>query len=138
MTLSKIKSLIANECASYDRVAHGIHHYCCHEPNSTKQCLYLAEDNNRRCKYFEEAILPLDPQLIAIYSADMKAQVSGYDLTRYQKKLITDAIKREAVCPICGRVFSPVTRRQKLCQSCKKHRVREQARIRKQNQRKRA
>lgn len=137
LSSNKIKSLIA-ECAGHDKKAHGILNYCCHELDDTKQCVYFQEDNTRRCCYFEEYVLPLEPETAALYHAELSARAKGYELTRYQKKLAVEAVKLEAKCPECGKVFNPASRRQKLCEFCCKQKIREQARIRKQNQRKRA
>jgi len=135
---NKIKSLIANECAGHDKKAHGISNYCSHEPSDSKQCIYFLEDNTRRCRYFEEAVLPLEPDLEAVYQAELTARAKGYELTKYQRKLVIDARKLEATCSVCGKVFNPVSRRQKACPTCQKQKIREQSRLRKQKQRKRA
>lgn len=102
------------------------------------QCVYFQEDNTRRCTYFEEYVLPLEPETEALYYAELNARARGYELTRYQKKLAVEAVKLEAKCQECGKIFNPKSRRQKLCGLCRKQKIREQARIRKQNQRKRA
>jgi Zn-dependent peptidase ImmA (M78 family) len=135
MNSSKVKTLIINECASYERKGHGIHHYCCHEPGNTKQCIYFVEDNEQRCSRFESAVLPLEPETAALYYAELKANAEGYELTKYQRKLVVDANKIECKCSTCGKVFNPASRRQKNCEYCRKQRIRDQARIRKQNQR---
>lgn len=138
MSSNRIKSLIANECAGYDKKAHGISNYCCHEPDETRQCVYFQEDNTRRCSYLEEYVLPLEPEVQALYHAELNARARGYELTKYQKKLAVEAIKLEAKCQECGKMFNPKSRRQKTCDFCRKQKMREKAKIRKQNQRKRA
>jgi hypothetical protein len=136
MSSNKIKSLIANECASYERKGHGINNYCCNEPGDSKQCLYHTEGNNHCCGYFEDAVLPLEPETAALYRAELKANAEGHELTKYQRKLAVDAIRKEAKCSTCGKVFNPASGRQKNCEYCRKQKIREQARKRKQNQRK--
>jgi len=134
--LSKIKILITKECANHDRTANGITNSCCQGPENSKQCIYFLDNEDPRCKYFEEAVLPLEPELTAVYYAEIKARADGFELNKYQKKLVMDAIKLEAKCQECGKVFNPSSRRQKTCDYCRKWKIREQARIRKQNQRK--
>lgn len=135
MISNKMKRLI-NECACYDYKAHGIQNYCCHEPGELKQCVYYMEDKTQCCRYFEEAVLPLDPETAAIYHAERQASANGYQLTNYQRRLAVEAIKIEVRCVECGKVFNPASRRQKLCDYCRNQRIREQARIRKRKQRK--
>lgn len=135
MSSNKIKSLIVNECAGHDKKAHGINDYCCHEPDETKKCIYFQEDNTRRCGYFEVYVLPLETEIEVLYHAEINARVRGYELTRYQKKLAVEAVKLEAKCHECGKVFNPTSRRQKLCDFCRKQRARERTRQRVKNHR---
>lgn len=112
MISNRMKQLI-NECACYDNKAHGVQNYCCHEPS--EQCFYYLEDNTQRCRHFEEAVLPLDPETAAIYHAERQASANGYQLTNYQKRLAAESINYKVRCVECGKVFNPSSRRQKTC-----------------------
>jgi len=95
-------------------------------------------EDSPHCKYFEESVLPLKKTLEALYHADRKAKVSGYELTESQKQIITEEAatpKPRLKCRQCGQIFQAGSNRQKYCSKCRKWVTREQARNRVQKQR---
>ncbi|SHF64924.1 hypothetical protein SAMN02745218_02791 [Desulfofundulus australicus DSM 11792] len=119
--LAKVRSLVKKECANHDAELNGIRHYCCREPAaSDKRCLYFVLDDVR-CKWFEEAVLPLDSKLEYEYWQ----VVNPYKVNKPR-----DLSKQ---CKMCGKVFSAKSNREVYCDSCKVTARREA--VRKCNQR---
>lgn len=83
-----IRRLVITECANYD------HEYECLPLNGTCYMFTIAFVNSSLCKYFQNAVLPLDPALEAMFS-------------------------RQPVkpCKLCGRKI-PVRGRRAYCEAC--------------------
>ena len=94
-----------------------------------KQCPFVTGEK-ARCKYFEESVLPLEPELQAVYLAERKAEAGGYELTREHKKRIIEAAKPKVKCNRCGGIFDAESNRQKYCAKCRKAISREQTKKR--------
>jgi hypothetical protein len=112
--------LAFRECANYDNKN------CC---VIDKRCLILTGEK-ARCKYFEEFVLPLEPELQAVYWEEPKAEAEGYELTREHKRRIIAAAKPKVKCGRCEGIFDAESNRQKYCAKCKKAIQREQTRKR--------
>lgn len=123
--LSKVKSLVRKECASYSTKENGILDYCCHEPeDSNMRCRYFASPVTW-CVWFEEAVLPLDSKLEYEYW-----QVVNPDCVPNEVSKPRELSKQ---CKMCGKVFSAKSNREVYCDSCKVTARREA--VRKCNQR---
>jgi len=117
----QIKRLIVNECACYSASLNDIKDYCDREYEEDCQCS-LSKD--KRCGYFEKAVLPMNPQLEELYKADIKAKKIGYKLSQEDKENIIEKEspvigKIKLDCQRCGEPFvgNP---RQKYCKLCKR------------------
>lgn len=137
MVSQKVKSLIDDACANFLKQHNGIFDYCLLEPEPAKQCVAI---NGSRCRWLEEAVLPLNANLETLYHAELKAQAGGYELTKLQKSLVVEegrwAGKARVKCNRCGEIFPAGSNREKYCGKCRGIVRREQARQRMQNQRK--
>lgn len=132
----EIYRLVTNECANHEKRFNSFVNACLIRRDL--KCVFFFEDHPR-CKYFEEAVLPLDKQLEALYHADREARARGYELTKRQKRIIAEenawAGKVRAKCERCGEDFPAANNRQKYCTKCRKWVIREQTRIRMQKKR---
>ncbi|GAG59166.1 unnamed protein product [marine sediment metagenome] len=79
----KIRKLVVKECACYSRISNDIKNYCDQEDQEQEDCVCLLF-KDKRCGYFEKAVLPMNPQLEALY----KAKKSGYELSKEDKENI--------------------------------------------------
>ena len=102
-------SLIRNECANYFSSLNSIKNYCC---LTDKTCVYFSE-NKPRCKYFEEAVLPLDKDLEYKYK---------------QERKLSDSII-QASCKNCSRQFIRKSKKEKYCDECKQVRKKQQKKL---------
>ena len=138
-----IRSLVVKECACYDSSTKGIiyiknvpqsitiKNYCDKEQDKDCKCLIFKD---KRCDYFERAVLPINPQLEALYKAEHIAKKVGYKLTEREKEDILE--KKSSVkgkvkihCKRCGKTFLANNYRQQYCEICKKYIRRESTRI---------
>ena len=121
-TEQKIKKLIVDECACYSPNLNGIKHYCDREYDEDCCCRLFKDE---RCGYFERAVLPMNPQLEALY----KAKESGYELPR-EVRDNTSSVKGKVNthCKKCGKNFLADNYRQQYCKICKKYIQRENQR----------
>lgn len=115
-----IKQLISKECANYfpDSGASGkIKDYCCYKD---KTCVFFESNElSVRCKYFENAVLSLNP--------DLQFQ--------YRKERQLGTIELMRTCKRCLQSFAG-NAKQKYCEDCITIRRREQSRLRMQKKRK--
>jgi hypothetical protein len=136
---AEVRKLVSEECASHSRECNGVQNHCC--ARRDERCSFYYGDSSG-CSYFEKAVLPLKPELEAIYHAEKKARAGGYSLTKLQRKLVAEgaewAGKARVVCEDCGQSFPARSNRQKRCERCQKQAIREQNRQRQINKRKRA
>lgn len=103
-------------CCNYSAsVPWGTKHYCWLEPQETKHACVL--QFGKHCRWFLEAVLPLDPALQAEWQRLKKLEADP------------DAppqARRERTCPSCGTQFLPRSNRQLYCPDCGKQRRLEQ------------
>jgi uncharacterized paraquat-inducible protein A len=112
--------LVIRECANHDNKNCFI---------MDKRCRILTGEK-ARCQYFEEFVLPLEPELQAVYMAEIKAEAAGYELTREDKRQIIATAKPRVKCIRCEGIFDAESNRQKYCPRCRKTINREQTRKR--------
>ena len=137
-----VKKLVVNECACYDPSTKGIIYiknipksitikdYCDREHDKDCRCLIFKD---KRCDYFERAVLPMNPQLEALYRAEHIAKIEGHELSDQSKELIVEekssaAGKLKIHCKKCTRAFQANNYRQQYCEKCRKYVRRESTR----------
>jgi len=130
-TIESIKKLV-NGCNHHDKNFNNIKDYCDRESTKSLQCIFFLEDK-ARCEYFEKAVLPMNPQLEALYWSGHQAKQAGYELTDQDKKQIVEkespvAGKLKIHCKRCKKVFLADNYRSQYCDNCKKYLNRERAR----------
>ena len=130
----RIRSLVVNECACYDSSTKGIIYiknipqsitikdYCDREQDKDCRCLIFKD---KRCDYFERSVLPMNPQLEALYKAEHISKEVGYKLTKGEKENILEQEssvkgKVKVHCKKCGKTFLADHYNQKYCKDCKK------------------
>ncbi len=145
--LQSVKRLVRNECACYDPSTNGIIYiknipksitikdYCDREREKDCRCSIFKD---KRCSYFGRAVLPMNPQLEALYIAEHKARQIDYKLSKEDKKRIVEekssvAGKVKIHCKKCGNTFQANNYRQKYCEKCKKIILREKRYFKSQN-----
>ena len=131
-TIESIKKLVTNECAHHDKLQNNIKNHCDGEFTKSLQCIFFLEDK-ARCEYFERAVLPMNPQLEALYRSEHQAKQVGYELTDQDKKQIVEkespiAGKVKIHCKRCKKIFLADNYRSQYCDNCKKYLNREQKR----------
>lgn len=105
------KKLIHNECANYLSGLNHIQNYCC---LLDKPCVFFNDiQENVRCNYFEDSVLPLNPDL----------------QFRYRKNRRLSTVQLMRTCKSCLQPFAG-NKRQKYCAKCIEARRREQSRLR--------
>lgn len=119
-----VKKLVIRDCANYDEVLNNIKDYCCREWTKGYRCIFFIKDN-AICRYFEKAVLPMNPQLEALYQAEHKAKIEGRELSNQSKELIAEekslaAGKVNIHCKRCKKTFQANNYRQQYCDYCKK------------------
>ncbi|MBA7568627.1 hypothetical protein ES695_11360 [Candidatus Atribacteria bacterium 1244-E10-H5-B2] len=129
-----VKKLVVKECAFYDTSTKGIiylknipqsitiKNYCDREHDKDCRCLVF---KYIRCDYFERAVLPMNPQLEALYKAEHIAEEVGYKMTKGDKENILEKEsstkgKVKINCKKCGKTFLANNLRQQYCDYCKK------------------
>ena len=96
-----LKQIIRAECACYFREGHrGVNDWC---ERKDRVCLIFAADF-KRCRYFEEGVLPANPDGAAEY-ADMCGQEGSAPVVK------------KKVCRNCGDAFIPDHNRQVYCKA---------------------
>ena len=130
----QIRSLVVKECACYDSSTKGIIYiknipqsitikdYCNKEHDKDCRCLIFKD---KRCSYFEKAVLPMNPQLEALYKAEYIAKKVGYKLSKREKEDILEKKssvkgKLKILCKKCKKIFLANNRNQKYCDDCKR------------------
>ena len=104
-----IRSLVVKWCANYDR-GYGCLPLDC-------ECYMLGKYwTGAYCRYFREAVLPLDPRLEAALAAD-------------------GAASDFKSCPVCGRAFAPKGRQVYCSPACQAEGNRQKSRARMRNKR---
>lgn len=113
--INKLKRIIKKECANYFTGQNSINHYCCIVDGV---CLFFGDEENERCNYFEEGVLPLDGDLEREYYSELNidCEIKG------------DKPKPRIRCKRCGKHIEANSNRQRYCEKCKKIIKREQAR----------
>jgi len=132
MNINKsIRTLVKKECCCFDKSSNGITNYCDKEPEvSENKCAYFFKAKKpvekgkkfikiyARCSWFERAILPLNPQLEALYKE------RGNKLTKEKEKIIKEkspvAGKIKVHCKRCEKTFLANSYRARYCERCKR------------------
>lgn len=118
---SKVKSLVVGECANNQNEAHGIRNFCwMREKSNHGICLFFSNSEGPKCRYFEEAVLPLDKDLKAIFSSEVLNQ----EMQNGQKRMIRKKCER------CPETFLAKNNRQRFCPACQKWNEKEKTRVR--------
>ena len=129
-TQKLIQRLISNECACYSSTLNDIKNYCDKEKEKDYVCSLF---KNKRCEYFERAVLPMNPQLEALYQAEK----SGYKLPKDDEESISTIKGKVNIhCKRCKRVFLANNYRSRYCENCKRFLRRESTRIAMEKKRK--
>lgn len=124
MNISKsVKKLVIRDCANYDEVLNDIKDYCCLEWTKGYRCIFFLKENTE-CDYFERAVLPMNPQLEALYKAEHKAKEVNYKLTKEDEEQIlkeesSAAGKVKIHCKKCKKTFLADHYNQQYCDDCK-------------------
>jgi len=139
-----VKKLVIKECACYDPSTGGIiykgnkpipitiKNYCDREREKDCRCSIFKD---KRCSYFERAVLPMNPQLEALYIAEHKAKEVNYERIVEEKSSVAGKVKIH--CKKCKDVFLANNYRSQYCDKCKKYLNRERWRESKSKKRKR-
>lgn len=115
------RRLAVEECANHAREQNSIKDYCCREWTEGYRCVFMLADGGR-CRYFEESVLGLKPDLEALYWADRQARAEGHELTSLQAEIVVQevAASMAITCARCGQSFPARSNRQKYCDRCRK------------------
>ena len=96
--LNEVKKML-NDCANYSRSQCLV---------QDKECVFVIESNHR-CHYFENCVLPTNPQLMEVY-------IRVYDNDNQARRDLKEGLKK---CAKCGKQFYPNGNKQKYCELCK-------------------
>ena len=66
--LASTRKLVTDECCNYGAEMYGRSHHCFADKNHI--CRYFPPVM-KRCRWFEEAVLPLEPALLASYHGEL-------------------------------------------------------------------
>lgn len=91
--LNEVRKLAKKQCATFEGKEG-----CC----LRGKCIYFEDDIPAHCRYFIEAVLPIDSELEGEY---MKAARKGF-------------LPSDSICEICGQKFEPSNNKQKYCSEC--------------------
>ena len=117
---SRVKSLVAGECANHQNEAHGIRNFCwMREKSNNGACVFFSNSEGPRCRYFEEAVLPLDKDLRAFFSRE----VLKLEMQNVRKRMIRKKCER------CSETFMAKSNAQRFCPKCQKPGYRDKARV---------
>jgi len=126
---SKVKALVITECANHQGTGpFGTKDYCwMKEKSNGGVCLFFSPDiDNPRCRYFEEAVLPLNKDLKSVFSRE----VLSLEIQESQKR----AVRKK--CERCPEIFLAKSNAQRFCPACQKWNENEKTRARMVNLRK--
>lgn len=117
-----VKGLVADVCANFSAPDRCL--------PADAPCRYFAPPGGRlpRCKWFEEAVLPLDPQLEKLYWAERKADAEGRQLSRREREAALAITVLRGQCEKCGNAFDRTSNRQRFCPGCARAAERERKR----------
>lgn len=90
--MKTVLQLIKEKCANHDNSMNDVKNHCCSRSDYT--CICFSEEDSR-CAYFETLVLPLEPELEAVYWAKLEAQINNYELTSQEVKEIKKQNKPE-------------------------------------------
>jgi hypothetical protein len=125
--LSRVKALVAGECANHQGEASGIRDFCWMRAKSNKGvCVFFSDIEAPRCRYFQESVLPGDKELRGIFSPETLALQIREDRKRMTPKK----------CERCPETFLARSGRQRFCPVCQKWNESEKTRARMANLRK--
>lgn len=130
----RVRRLAVDECANLN----GCGSDCW--VRTDHKCVFFGEPQQGTpgCGYFERVVLPLDPELEAVYLAERRAAAGGYALTPLQAEMVKESARppqARVACMKCGRVFPAPSNRQQYCPECRDTARRERSRARKLKQR---
>ena len=107
----RVRALISEECENYQGGSNGVANYCwMRETSNHGACVFFSDLENPKCRYFEEAVLPLDEELKGIFSNEALA----LGIRTGQKK----ALRKK--CGQCPEIFLAKSNAQRLCPECQK------------------
>jgi hypothetical protein len=111
---SRVKALAASEYANHQSSGPaGIKNYCwAKEKSNGGVCVFFSDIENPRCRYFQEAVLPLDKDLKAVFSSE----VLNLQIQESRKRMIRKKCER----PGCDQTFPARSNRQRFCPKCQK------------------
>ncbi len=108
---SRVKSLASAECANYQGGSNGIKNCSwMQEKSNHGVCVFFADIENPRCRYFQESVLPLDKELKGLFSPENLALQIRDDRKRMIRKR----------CEWCPETFLARSNAQILCPGCQK------------------
>lgn len=128
---SKVKSLVVAECDSHQATGpFGTKNYCwAKEKSNGGLCVFFTEGiENPRCQYFEQAVLPLDRDLKAIFSSELL----NLEIREGQKRMV----RKRCGWPGCLQTFLSKSNAQRFCPKCQRAAWNEKTRVRMANLRK--
>ena len=128
---SKVRSLVVAECPNYQTMGpFGTNNYCfVREKSNHGACVFFCTDLDApRCRYFEEAILPLDKALRGVFSGELLNQ----EIRAGRERMIRKNCER----PGCPETFLAKSNAQRFCPRCQKAVSNEKTRTRMVNHRK--
>ena len=104
----RVKSLILSQCANHQRSGPtGIQYFCWKQENRTGGvCPFFSPIKEPQCNYFIESVLPLDKELVRIFSPEVLSQ-----------QIVIPGQKK---CERCESDFLPRSNRQRFCPRCQK------------------
>jgi hypothetical protein len=115
----KVKSLVAAECANHSNEQNGVKNYCwMREKSNHGVCVFFSDLESPRCRYFEEAVLPVDKDLKAVFSSEVLNQ----EIKNAQKRMV----RRQ--CQRCPETFMAKSNSQRFCEKCQKAANRDKSR----------
>lgn len=127
---SRVKSLVVAECPNHQTMGPlGMSNYCLmREKSNHGVCVFFSDLEAPRCRYFEEAVLPLSKDLKAIFSGELL----NLEIREGQKRLVRKRCER----PGCPETFLAKSNAQKVCPKCQRAAWNEKTRARMANLRK--
>lgn len=153
--LGRVRKLVGRECVNYQASGpFGAKRYCDLEPQPEGACVFFAAAGGTKhcCRWFEEAVLPLEPAVEEAYwreyggpdvgrgetpaagseAAAREAKTAARRAAKEARKVLEEARKkREKACLMCGKAFTPERGREKskyCSESCRRDAEKEQTR----------
>jgi hypothetical protein len=120
--LVSIKALVARECANHQSLGPwGTNNYCwMREKSNGGVCVFFSDLEEPRCRYFEEAVLPLDKELKGLFSSETLA----LQIRQGRKRRAWKTCER----PGCEKSFLARSNAQRFCPACQRGAYREKSR----------